>query len=219
MATADFPGRLKHVRDGQSERRIQISAVDISRAYFNAEIDPEKPTYVALPAEDPDSRTRCGLLKKHMYGIRAAADGWQQEYSGFLRSIGFKQGAVCPCLFVNSDRQLAVSVHGDDFTTAGPKCEIDWFENLLEQKYELKKGGRLGPGPDDTKEFTVLNRVIRWVDGGVEYEADPRQAERLLEGLGLDGDGCKHMATPGVKLEVEKLKEDQVLSAEEHTVF
>ena len=86
------------------------------------------------------------------------------------------------------------------FTTAGPKCEIDWFETLLEQKYELKKGGRLGPGPEDTKELTVLNRVIRWVDGGVEYEADPRQAERLLEGLGLDGDGCKPMATPGVKL-------------------
>ena len=93
-----------------------------------------------------------------MYGTRAAADGWQQEYSGFLRSIGFRQGAACPCLFINSDRQLAVSVHGDDFTTAGPKCEIDWFEKLLEQKYELKKGGRLGPGDGDTKELIVLNR-------------------------------------------------------------
>ena len=204
---------------GSSQRRTQISAVDISRAYFNATTDEDKPTYVALPVEDPDHKTMCGLLKKHMYGTRAAADGWQQEYSGFLRSIGFRQGAACPCLFINSEKQLAVSVHGDDFTTAGPKCEIDWFENLLEKKYELKKGGRLGPGPEDTKELTVLNRVIRWVDGGVEYEADPRQAERLLEGLGLDGEGCKPMATPGVKLEVEKLKEDHELSPDEHTVF
>ena len=94
-----------------------------------------------------------------------------------MRSIGLKQGAACPCLFINSERQLAVSVHGDDFTTAGPKCDIDWFERLLEDKYELKKGGRLGPGPDDTKELTVLNCVMRWVDGGVEYEADPRQAD------------------------------------------
>ena len=95
------------------------------------------------------------------------------------------QGVACPCLFVDSKRQLAVSVHGDDFTTAGPKCEIDRFETLLEQKYELKKGGRLGPGPDDTKELTVLNRVLRWVDGGVEYEADLRQGERLLENVCL----------------------------------
>ena len=60
---------------------------------------------------------------------------------------------------------------------------------------------------------------MRWVDGGVEYEADPRQGERLLEGLGLDGDNCKSMATPGQKLEVEKLKEDKPLSQDEHTVF
>ena len=161
IAMTDFPDQPKHVRDGNSERRTQVSAVDISRAYFNATTDDDKPTYVNLPAEDPDHGQMCGLLRKHMYGTRAAADGWQQEYSGFLRSIGFHQGAACPRLFVNSKRQLAVSVHGDDFTTAGPKCEIDWFEKILENKYELKKGGRLGPGAQDTKELTVLNRVIR----------------------------------------------------------
>ena len=106
-------------------------------------------------------------------------------------------------------------MHGDDFTTAGPKCEIDWFEKLLEDKYELKKGGRPGPGPSDTKELTVLNRVIRWVDGGVEYEADPHQGERLVEGLGLDL-GCKAIATPGLKPILEKLVEGKLLSADAH---
>ena len=61
------------------------------------------------------------------------------------------QGAACPCLFVDAKRGLALSVHGDDFTTVGPKCELHAFEQALENKYELKKGGRLGPGPDDTK--------------------------------------------------------------------
>jgi len=153
-----------------------------------------------------------------MYGTRAAADGWQQEYSGFLRSIGFVQGSACPCLFVLSERQLVLSVHGDDFTTAGPKCELDWFERLLEETYELKKGGRLGPGAKDTKELTILNRVIRWTDMGLEYEADPRQAERFLEGLGLD-DGCKSVATPGQKLEIDALKEDKSIPADEYSVF
>ena len=151
LATTDFVGRPEHVRDPKSERRTQVSAVDISRAYFNASTDEDKPTYVALPAEDRDHADKCGLLKKHMYGTRAAADGWQQEYSGFLRSIGFVQGVACPCLFVDAKRGLALSVHGDDFTTVGPKRELDAFEQELENKYELKKGGRLGPGPDDTK--------------------------------------------------------------------
>ena len=77
----------------------------------------------------------------------------------------------------------------------------------------------MGPGPDDCKEFTVLNKVIRWTDKGVEYEADPRQAEKLLEGLSLDGDDCKARATPGREPIVEQLKNDRALSADDHTVF
>ena len=60
LATTDFEGRPRHIRDGNSERRTQISAVDISRAYFNAATDEDKPTYVALPQEDPDHRDKCG---------------------------------------------------------------------------------------------------------------------------------------------------------------
>ena len=67
--------------------------------------------------------------------------------------------------------------------------------------------------------MTVLNRVLRWTDSGVEYEAGPRQGERLLESLCLDGEGCKSMATPGLKAEIEKLKDDQPLSSDEHSVF
>ena len=71
-------------------------------------------------------------------------------------------------------------MRGDDFTTARSKPDLDWFEAELESRYELRKGGRIGPGPDDAKEGCVLNRVIRWTSEGLEYEADPRQAERLI---------------------------------------
>ena len=36
LASTDMDGRAAHVRDPRSERRTQISAIDISRAYFNA---------------------------------------------------------------------------------------------------------------------------------------------------------------------------------------
>ena len=59
------------------EDRLQISLVDISRAYFNAGTDPDKPVYVELPREDPDwGEGLCGKLNVHMYGTRPAADGW-----------------------------------------------------------------------------------------------------------------------------------------------
>ena len=120
-----------------SERRTQVSATDISRAYFNASKDDSDPTYVMLPSEHPGySEGLCGWLRKHMYGTRAAADGWQQEYSSFLKSIGFVQGAASLCIFVfvHKDKNLATGVHGDDFTTVGAKCDLDWVETSMENK-------------------------------------------------------------------------------------
>ena len=107
------------VRDPRSERRMQISFVDIARAYFNAKVDPGDDTYVALPPEDKDHEHMCARLLRHMYGTRAAADGWQEEYSTFLvDTLGFSQGTSSPCVFRHPVRQLVVSVHGGDFTTA-----------------------------------------------------------------------------------------------------
>ena len=77
--------------------------------------DGAEPTYVMLLSEHPDhAKGRCGLLLKHMCGNRAAANGWQQEYSAYTRSIGFVQGEASPCIFTHPSRGIACSVHGDD---------------------------------------------------------------------------------------------------------
>ena len=206
----DVEGEEPKCRDGKSAKRMQISLIDISRAYFNAKCDPRKPTFVALPTEDPDHRNTCGLLNKHMYGTQAAADGWQQEYSQTLIDMGFIQGVASPCVFRHAAHKLVMSVHGDDFTTGGAKPDLDWFELELEAKYELRKGGRIGPGDDDDKEGRILNRIVRWTAEGLEYEADPRQIERLVESQGLD-DTCKSVVTPGLKNTKEQMELEKPL--------
>ena len=65
-AATDLEGQAPKCRDPNSPNRIQISLIDISRAYFNAKCDPAKPTYVALPTEDSQYQSTCGLLLKHM---------------------------------------------------------------------------------------------------------------------------------------------------------
>ena len=55
----------------------------------------------------------------------------------------------------------------------GTKTDLGWFEDALESKYAITRRGRLGSVPEDDKELTLLNRVVRWVDGvGLELEAD-----------------------------------------------
>ena len=88
-------------------------------------------------------------------------------------------------MFRHADRRLVASVHGDDFTICGPKKQLDRMKSEMQKKYEFTESGRLGPSKDDDNEVKILNRIARWTDGGVEYEADPRQAERLVSDLGL----------------------------------
>ncbi len=118
--------------------------VDISRAYLNARTSDDDPIYVQLPVEAGFKDDQCGLLKSHMYGTRRTAEGWQHEYSSTLVSAGFEQGKASACVLVHPERKIAVSVHGDDFTAAGPKDQLDWFQKMLEDHYEVTVGGRLG---------------------------------------------------------------------------
>ncbi len=58
---------------------------------------------------------------RHMYGTRRAADGWQEEYITMLvQELGFLQGGSSPNLFHHRERDIACSVHGDDFSSTGP---------------------------------------------------------------------------------------------------
>ena len=110
-----------------------------------------------------------------------------------------------------------LSVHGDDFTIAGPKRQIDWLKAQMESRYELKELARLGPGPNDDKEVKILNRIVRWTASGVEYEADPRQIERVVADLGLEG--AKVIGTAGVKTDKAMLEKDGPLGKDKWTLY
>eukprot|EP00973_Karenia_brevis_P008760 1184039-Karenia_brevis.AAC.1 len=53
-----------------------------------------------------------------------------------------------------------------------------------------------------SRENQVLNRLIRWTDAGIEYEADARHARLLVEEAGMES--AKPVGTPGT---VEKILE------------
>ena len=121
-------------------------------------------------------------------------------------------------MFAHRQRDVTTSVYGDDFTTAGRKSQLDWFKKSLEERYELNELARLGPGANDDKEAKILNRIVRWTETGIEYEADPRQLGKLLRDLNLD-DGVKSASAPGVKMTAEGLAADEPLAQDKHTAF
>ena len=63
----------------------------------------------------------------------------------------------------------------------------------------------------------MLNRIVRWMEHGIEYEGDPRQIERLILELGLEG--AKPVSTPGVRASVESWNSDMPIPDEKVTHF
>ena len=114
---------------------------------------------------------------------------------------------------------MSVVVHGDDFVFEGPSGVFDDVVKDLKEYWIIKVRAILGPEQKDEKEVSILNRVLRWTNDGIEYEADPRQIEKLLEGLHLDGEGVNTAATPGQKPLPKQLEKDQPLPESGHTDF
>ena len=38
------------------------------------------------------------------------------------------------CVFMHRDKNIVLGVHGGDFTAAGPKRSLDWFEGQMKQR-------------------------------------------------------------------------------------
>ena len=78
----------------------------------------------------------------------------------------------------------------------GPDEDLAWAEKVMDESFLIKVVGRLGGDPGDQQEIRILNRVLRWTDEGILYEADPRHAEILAREVGANGCAVR---TPGVK--------------------
>jgi hypothetical protein len=188
-----------------SRRGNLIMAIDVKRAYFYAPVT--RDVFIEIPADDfqPGDEHRVARLNLSLYGTRDAAQNWVKAYTDVMVKNGFSVGRYSAQNFWHPERQLAVSVHGDDFFATGSETDLKWLEKVLSEAFEIKVE-ILGPGPSHSKEIRILNRVLTWHDWGIGYEADPRHAEIAIEQLGLKD--AKPVGTPGTKADQLKAHEE-----------
>ena len=89
-------------------------------------------------------------------------------------------------MYYHPNRDVRVLVHGDDFTVAGSESELKYVAQVFQNKYKTKVRGILGPDLHDMNAITILNRIVEWTDGGIQYETDPRRVDLIIEELGLE---------------------------------
>ena len=179
-------------RNGQP---LRISFVDIRKAYFNA--IPERAIFMRVPKELGLPPNTVARQVRCVYGTRDAGKLWEDTYTQVLEGLGFRTGLSNPCVFHHAERDIAIVVHGDDFTALATDENLDWYEGELQKSFEIKIRGRLGEGCTGPQEIRILNRIVAVDEHGLRYEADPRHGDLLSSSLGLTSDSSA--ATPGVK--------------------
>ena len=98
-------------------------------------------------------------------------------------------------------------MHGDDFTALGWESQLDWYREKGTGRFESKVKGRIGPASGNEKSMRVLNRLVHWTSEGIEYEADQRHAELIIQGLSLKADS-KSVNTLGESSARQDVTED-----------
>ena len=180
----------------------RIMAIDVKRAYFYAPAT--RAIYIRIPKEDwePGDENNVGVLNLSLYGTRDAAMNWTATYTKFLNQCGFSTGSCSPCNFHHPHREMAITVHGDDFTCSGTEENLMWLEARMKAKFEIKCE-ILGPSLERHKqEIRILNRVLTWTADGIVYEPDQRHAEIVMRELGLED--AKPVSTPGCRDDMNK---------------
>ena len=140
-----------------------MMAKDIRRVHFCAKVS--RPVHIEILIEDwePGDELKIAKLNRSFYGTRDAAQHGSAEYTGYLVPIGFIMGSATSCNHKHANRELVVSVHGDDLTVAG--------SDQLKTSSDIKSD-YLGPDAHHKPEIQVLNRTTRLTQRGLEYEPD-----------------------------------------------
>ena len=128
-----------------------------------------------------------------------------------LAAVGFKGSRAVPTTFYNPVTKVRLMVHGDDFTFSGTQVELEKIRGLS----KVKDRGIMGSGTGDIKEVVILGRTLKFTEMGLEYTADGKHRDAILEELGLESEskslgcpalGADKMDEPGD--ENELLKKD-----------
>jgi hypothetical protein len=115
----------------------RIMALDVVRAYFYAPAT--RAIHISIPAEDrmPGDAGLVAKLNLSLYGTRDAAKNWTQTYNAFLGRLGFDTGKGSTCNFCDPSRQIAMTVHGYDFTACGSDEDLAWLSARFKEEYEV----------------------------------------------------------------------------------
>lgn len=119
----------------------EIVQADVVTAFLNAPLQEE--IYVQQP-EGFAHGSKVWKLRKALYGLKQAGREWYNLLADTFRTLGFRQLASEPCLYVHDELHVRAITVVDDILLSGPTPQvIETILTGLEQHFKLKRLGNV----------------------------------------------------------------------------
>ncbi len=151
-------GEVGHLCGGRGMSQRTNPVGDDDRSCKGSSVSPDSrgsARRVELPPERPqegNARSCC----------TPCVGSWGREHAKTLAEAGSTVGRARTRTFSHPKREIRIVVHGDEFVAAGNELELEFAMHVFCKKHPIKVRGIRGPGPNDAKEVTIFNRIIRW---------------------------------------------------------
>ena len=130
-----------------------LEMFDVEAAFLNADL--LQPSYIEWPQgvqelgfiSSDEAKTTCVELTKAMYGNIDSPLRWMKTFTKHLVEIlKLVQSKSDPCIFYKHRHNrlvLVLALYVDDTLCAGEKEEVEWAYKMIEQKFAIKRLGKL----------------------------------------------------------------------------
>ncbi|KAL2885569.1 Retrovirus-related Pol polyprotein from transposon TNT 1-94 [Ceratocystis lukuohia] len=119
---------------------MECHQVDACNAFAQSKIKEE--VFIELPANVECPKGMVAKLDRCLYGLKQAAYQWNEDCTGYLKSLGFENIVTEPCLLYHAGRKMLVLLYVDDITIAAMDDKsIKWFKQLFSKRFVIKDLG------------------------------------------------------------------------------
>jgi hypothetical protein len=175
----------------------KLHQLDVKNAFLHGLLHEE--VYMSQPGgfEDPTFPTHVCKLDKSLYGLKQAPRAWNERFTAFLPSVGFKCSNADPSLFVkvSGSSHVYLLLYVDDIIITGDSEDlITEVKHALQTEFDMKDLGPL---------HYFLGLEIKYLENGL-FLSQHKYAKDLLHKSGMDD--CNTHLTPsqaGFKLLID----------------
>ena len=129
---------------------LEMRLMDVVTAYLYGSLDSD--IHMKIPEGFKMPEALCAKpkemysikLQRSLYGLKQSGRMWYNRLSNYLTSKGYKNNAICPCVFIKKTTSgyVIIAVYVDDLNIIGTNKEILEVIDLLKKEFEMKDLGK-----------------------------------------------------------------------------